>query len=153
HRFGVAQKERVRQLTRTVDVLALTATPIPRTLNLSLAGARDISVIETPPRDRLPVHTAICAYDDELVTDAILREVDRGGQVFYVHNRVETIHHAALKVQKLTPQVRVAVAHGQMGERDLERVMLDFLDQKSDVLVATMIIESGLDIPSVNTLI
>ena len=153
HRFGVAQKERVRQLTRTVDVLALTATPIPRTLNLSLAGARDISVIETPPRDRLPVHTEICEYDDELVTDAILREVDRGGQVFFVHNRVETIHHAALRVQKLVPQVRVVVAHGQMGERDLERVMLDFLDRKSDVLVATMIIESGLDIPSVNTLI
>jgi len=153
HRFGVAQKERVRQLTRTVDVLALTATPIPRTLNLSLAGARDISVIETPPPDRLPVHTEICEYDDELITDAILREVDRGGQVFFVHNRVETIHHAALRVQKLVPQVRVAVAHGQMGERDLERVMLEFLDRKSDVLVATMIIESGLDIPSVNTLV
>jgi transcription-repair coupling factor (superfamily II helicase) len=153
HRFGVAQKERVRQITRTVDVLAMTATPIPRTLNLSLAGARDMSVIETPPRDRLPVHTEICEVDDELVTDAILREVDRGGQVFFVHNRVETIHNMALRVQRLVPQVKVAVAHGQMAERDLERVMLDFLDRKSDVLVATMIIESGLDIPSVNTLI
>ena len=153
HRFGVAQKERVRQLTRTVDVLALTATPIPRTLNLSLAGARDMSVIETPPRDRLPVHTEICEYDDDLITDAILREVDRGGQVFVVHNRVETIHNMALKVQKLVPQVRVAVAHGQMAERALERVMLEFLDRKSDVLVSTMIIESGLDIPSVNTLV
>jgi transcription-repair coupling factor (superfamily II helicase) len=153
HRFGVAQKERMRQLTRRVDVLALTATPIPRTLNLSLAGARDMSVIETPPRDRLPVHTEISEADDELISDAILREVDRGGQVFFVHNRVETIHNVALKVQKLVPQVRVAVAHGQMAERDLERVMFDFLDRKSDVLVSTMIIESGLDIPSVNTLI
>jgi len=153
HRFGVAQKERVRQITRTVDVLAMTATPIPRTLNLSLAGARDMSVIETPPRDRLPVHTEICEVDDELITDAILREVDRGGQVFFVHNRVETIHNVALHVQRLVPQVRVAVAHGQMAERELERVMLEFLDRKSDVLVATMIIESGLDIPSVNTLI
>ncbi|TMQ73378.1 MAG: transcription-repair coupling factor [Candidatus Eisenbacteria bacterium] len=153
HRFGVAQKERLRQMTRTVDVLALTATPIPRTLNLSLAGARDMSVIETPPRDRLPVHTEIVETDDEVVTDAILREVDRGGQVFYVHNRVETIHHAALHVQRLVPQVRLAVGHGQMAERALERVMLEFLEKKTDVLVSTMIIESGLDIPSVNTLI
>ena len=153
HRFGVAQKERVRQITRTVDVLAMTATPIPRTLNLSLAGARDMSVIETPPRDRLPVHTEVCEVDDELITDAILREVDRGGQVFFVHNRVETIHNMALRVQRLVPQVRVSVAHGQMPERDLERVMLDFLDRKFDVLVSTLIIESGLDIPSVNTLI
>src|SRR4029453_11452640 len=114
--FGVAQKERIRQLTKQVDVLALTATPIPRTLNLSLAGARDMSVIETPPRDRLPVHTEIMEFDDEVVTDAILREADRGGQVFFVHNRVETIHNIALKVQQLVPQVRVAVGHGQMAE-------------------------------------
>jgi transcription-repair coupling factor (superfamily II helicase) len=153
HRFGVAQKEKLRQLTTQVDVLALTATPIPRTLNLSLAGARDMSVIETPPRDRLPVHTEIGEFSDELVTDAILREIDRGGQVFFVHNRVETIHHTALRVERLVPSVRLAVAHGQMPERDLERVMLDFLERKSDVLVSTMIIESGLDIPSVNTLI
>jgi transcription-repair coupling factor (superfamily II helicase) len=153
HRFGVAQKERLRQLTRQVDVLAMTATPIPRTLNLSLAGARDMSVIETPPRDRLPVQTEILEQDDEVLTDAILREVDRGGQVFYVHNRVETIHSAALALQRLVPMVRIAVAHGQMGERDLEQVMLDFLDKRHDVLVSTMIIESGLDIPSVNTLV
>jgi transcription-repair coupling factor (superfamily II helicase) len=153
HRFGVGQKERLRQMTRTVDVLALTATPIPRTLNLSLAGARDMSVIETPPRDRLPVHTEIVEVDDAVVTDAVLREVDRGGQVFYVHNRVETIHHAALHLQRLVPQVRMAIGHGQMPERELERVMLDFLERKTDVLVSTMIIESGLDIPSVNTLI
>jgi transcription-repair coupling factor (superfamily II helicase) len=153
HRFGVAQKERLRQITRTVDVLALTATPIPRTLNLSLAGARDLSVIETPPRDRLPVHTEIVEYDPELISDAILREVDRGGQVFYVHNRVETIHNTALMLQQLVPQVKVAVGHGQMHEHELERVMLEFLDRRSDVLVSTLIIESGLDIPSVNTLI
>jgi transcription-repair coupling factor (superfamily II helicase) len=149
----VAQKERLRQLTRLVDVLAMTATPIPRTLNLSLAGARDMSVIETPPRDRLPVHTEITEYDEEVIADAILREVDRGGQVFFVHNRVETIHNVALRVQKLVPQVRVVVAHGQMAERQLEHVMMDFLEKRSDVLVSTMIIESGLDIPSVNTLI
>ena len=153
HRFGVTQKEKIRQLARQVDVLAMTATPIPRTLNLSLAGARDMSVIETPPRDRLPVHTEILEYDEEVIADAMLREVDRGGQVFFVHNRVETIHNAALLVQKLVPQVRVAVAHGQMAERQLEHVMLEFLEQKHDVLVSTMIVESGLDIPSVNTLI
>jgi transcription-repair coupling factor (superfamily II helicase) len=153
HRFGVAQKERIRQLTRTVDVLAMTATPIPRTLNLSLAGARDMSVIETPPRDRLPVHTETLELDEDVVTDAVLREVDRGGQAFFVHNRVETIHNAALRLQKLVPQVRIAVAHGQMPERELERVMLEFLDRRWDVLVSTMIIESGIDMPSVNTLI
>jgi len=153
HRFGVAQKERVRQMTRLTDVLAMTATPIPRTLNLSLAGARDMSVIETPPRDRLPVHTEILEVDEEVIADACLREIDRGGQVFYVHNRVETIHNAALSLQRLLPQLRVAVAHGQMAERELERVMLEFLDRRWDVLVSTMIVESGLDIPSVNTLI
>ena len=153
HRFGVRQKERLRQITRQVDVLAMTATPIPRTLNLSLAGARDMSVIETPPRDRLPVHTEILEYDPEVIADAVLREVDRGGQVFFVHNRVETIHNAALGLAKLVPQIRIGVAHGQMNERELERVMLDFLDRKHDALVSTMIIESGLDIPSVNTLI
>ena len=153
HRFGVRQKERLRQITRQVDVLAMTATPIPRTLNLSLAGARDMSVIETPPRDRLPVHTEILEYDAEVISDAVLREVDRGGQVFFVHNRVETIHNAALGLQKLVPQIRLAVAHGQMNERELERVMLDFLDRRHDALVSTMIIESGLDIPTVNTLV
>ncbi len=153
HRFGVKHKERIRQMRRQVDVMALSATPIPRTLNLSLAGARDISVIETPPKDRLPIHTEILELDDEVVADAVLREVDRGGQVFYVHNRVETIHNAALYLNKLVPQVRVGVAHGQMPERQLEKVMADFLERRFDVLVSTMIIESGLDIPSVNTLV
>jgi transcription-repair coupling factor (superfamily II helicase) len=153
HRFGVAQKERIRQLTRTVDVLALTATPIPRTLNLSLAGARDMSVIETPPANRLPVHTEVIEYDPEVITDAILREVDRGGQVFFVHNRVETIYTKAAELQALIPQVRIAVGHGQMHEHEMEQVMLDFTEGRIDVLVATMIIESGIDIPTVNTLI
>ncbi len=153
HRFGVAQKEKIRQLTRTVDVLALTATPIPRTLNLSLAGARDMSVIETPPQNRLPVHTEVLEFDPEVVTEAVLREVDRGGQVFFVHNRVETIYNRAAMLQELIPQVSVGVAHGQMHERQLEQVMLDFTEGRLDVLVATMIIESGLDIPTVNTLI
>ena len=153
HRFGVAQKEKIRQLTRTVDVLALTATPIPRTLNLSLAGARDMSVIETPPANRLPVHTEVLEYDPEIITDAILREVDRGGQVFVVHNRVETIYTKAAELQQLVPQVRVVVGHGQMHEHEMEQVMLDFTEGRADVLVATMIIESGIDIPTVNTLI
>jgi transcription-repair coupling factor (superfamily II helicase) len=153
HRFGVAQKEKIRQITRTVDVLALTATPIPRTLNLSLAGARDMSVIETPPQNRLPVQTEVMEFDPEVVTDAILREIDRGGQVFFVHNRVETIYNAALQIQHLVPPVSVGVGHGQLGEHELERVMLEFTEGRLDVLVATMIIESGLDIPSVNTLI
>ena len=138
HRFGVAQKEKIRQLTRTVDVLALTATPIPRTLNLSLAGARDMSVIETPPANRLPVHTEVLEYDPDVVTDAILREVDRGGQVFYVHNRVETIYNTSAQLQLLVPQVRVLVGHGQMHEHEMERVMLDFTEGRADVLVATM---------------
>ncbi|MBK7367127.1 MAG: transcription-repair coupling factor [Candidatus Eisenbacteria bacterium] len=153
HRFGVAQKEKIRQLTRTVDVLAMTATPIPRTLNLSLAGARDMSVIETPPQNRLPVHTEVLEFDPEVVTDAILREIDRGGQVFFVHNRVETIYNTATMLQQLVPQVSVGVGHGQMSDHELERVMLDFTEGRLDVMVATMIIESGLDIPTVNTLI
>ena len=153
HRFGVAQKEKIRQLTRNVDVLALTATPIPRTLNLSLAGARDMSVIETPPQNRLPVHTEVMEFDPEVVTDAILREVDRGGQVFYVHNRVETIYNTAAMVQQLVPQVRVGVGHGKMGAEELEKMMFEFTEGHIDVLIATMIIESGIDIPSVNTLI
>jgi transcription-repair coupling factor (superfamily II helicase) len=153
HRFGVAQKEKIRQLTRTVDVLAMTATPIPRTLNLSLAGARDMSVIETPPQNRLPVHTEVLEFDPETITDAILREIDRGGQVFFVHNRVETIYNTATMLQQLVPQVSVGVGHGQMSDHELERVMLDFTEGRLDVMVATMIIESGLDIPTVNTLI
>ena len=152
-RFGVRQKERIKQFKRLVDVLTLTATPIPRTLHMSLMGARDMSIINTPPKDRLPIHTEIIRFDEEKIAEAILREVDRGGQVFFVHNRVQSIEETAELLRNLVPQVRFVVAHGQMPERQLEQVMLDFLDRKYDCLISTMIIESGLDMPNVNTLI
>jgi transcription-repair coupling factor (superfamily II helicase) len=152
-RFGVSHKERIKAMRREVDVLTLSATPIPRTLHLSLVGIRDLSVIETPPEARLPIQTRIAEDDDGLVRDAIARELDRGGQAFYVHNRVETIEAAAERVRRLVPGARVAVGHGQMAEGMLERVMLDFDAGKFDVLVCTTIIESGLDIPNANTII
>jgi transcription-repair coupling factor (superfamily II helicase) len=152
-RFGVGQKEKIKQLRREVDVLTLSATPIPRTLHLSLVGIRDLSVIETAPEARLPIMTRIAEDDDGLVRDAITREIDRGGQVFYVHNRVETIEAAAARVRKLVPRARVAIGHGQMAEGMLERVMLDFDAGRFDVLVCTTIIESGLDIPNANTML
>jgi transcription-repair coupling factor (superfamily II helicase) len=152
-RFGVAAKERLKQLRREVDVLTLSATPIPRTLNLALAGVRDMSVIETPPEDRLPIQTRVAEASAGLVRDAILRELDRGGQVFYVHNRVETIEAQAEQLRKLLPDVRLVVGHGQMGEGQLERVMLRFAGGDADVLVCTTIIESGLDIPNANTIV
>ncbi len=152
-RFGVSHKEQIKNLRREVDVLTLSATPIPRTLHLSLVGIRDLSVIETPPEARLPIQTRIAEDDDGLVRDAIDRELDRGGQVFYVHNRVETIEAAAARVRRLVPRARVAIGHGQMAEGMLERVMLDFAQGQFDVLVCTTIIESGLDIPNTNTII
>jgi transcription-repair coupling factor (superfamily II helicase) len=152
-RFGVSHKERIKSLRREVDVLTLSATPIPRTLHLSLVGIRDLSVIETPPEARLPIQTRIAEDDDGLIRDAINRELDRGGQVFFVHNRVETIESAAERVRRLVPRARVAIGHGQMAEGMLERVMLDFADGRFDVLVCTTIIESGLDIPNTNTIV
>jgi transcription-repair coupling factor (superfamily II helicase) len=152
-RFGVSHKERLKRLRTEVDVLTLSATPIPRTLHLSLVGIRDLSVIETPPEARLPIQTRIAEDDDGLVRDAINREIDRGGQVFYVHNRVENIEAAAARIRRLVPQAKVAIGHGQMAEGLLERVMLDFADGRFDVLVCTTIIESGLDIPNTNTII
>jgi transcription-repair coupling factor (superfamily II helicase) len=152
-RFGVAQKELLRALRLEVDVIALTATPIPRTLHMSLSGLRDISVIETPPEGRRPIRTHVGEYDEELIKDALERETARGGQSFYLHNRVETIEEAAEKLQQLCPGLRFVVAHGQLPERDLERRMLDFLRGDADVLVSTTIIESGLDIPQANTLV
>jgi len=152
-RFGVTHKERIKGMRREVDVLTLSATPIPRTLHLSLVGIRDLSVIETPPEARLPIQTRIAEDDDGLVRDAINRELDRGGQVFYVHNRIETIEAAAARVRRLVPRARVAIGHGQMAEGTLERVMLDFDAGRFDVLVCTTIIESGLDIPNTNTII
>src|SRR5579885_3615210 len=152
-RFGVAQKELLRQLRLEVDVLALSATPIPRTLHMSLSGLRDISVIETPPEGRRPIRTYVGEYDDELVLLALRREKERGGQSFYLHNRVETIDEAAARIAQLCPELRVIVAHGQMRERELEERMLAFLAGDADVLVSTTIIESGLDIPQANTLV
>ncbi|MBI2781691.1 MAG: transcription-repair coupling factor [Chloroflexi bacterium] len=152
-RFGVAAKERLKQLKREVDVLTLSATPIPRTLNLALAGVRDMSVIETPPEDRLPIQTRVAEASAGLVRDAILRELDRGGQVFYVHNRVETIEAQAEQLRALLPDARLVVGHGQMAEGHLESVMLKFAAGEADVLVCTTIIESGLDIPNANTIV
>jgi transcription-repair coupling factor (superfamily II helicase) len=152
-RFGVVHKEHLKRLRQTVDVLTLTATPIPRTLHMSLAGLRDMTVMETPPEARLPIQTEIRVEDDSLIRSAILREHDRGGQVYVVHNRVESIERAARRIRALVPKVRVAVAHGQMLEERLEQVMLDFLGGRYDVLVCTTIVEIGLDIPSVNTII
>ncbi len=152
-RFGVTQKEHFKRLRTTVDVLTLSATPIPRTLHMALTGVRDMSIIETPPQERLPVVTKVAPWDDDLVRTAILRELARGGQVFFVHNRVLTIHVVAQRVQRLVPSAKVAVAHGQMDERELERTMVEFAEGHHDVLVCTSIIESGLDLPNVNTII
>ena len=152
-RFGVAQKELLRQLRLEVDVLAMSATPIPRTLHMSLAGLRDISVIETPPEGRRPIRTHVGEYDETVIVQALERELVRGGQTFYLHNRVESIEDAAEKLRQLCPEARVLVAHGQMAERELEDRMLAFLSGDADVLVSTTIIESGLDIPQANTLI
>jgi transcription-repair coupling factor (superfamily II helicase) len=152
-RFGVKQKELLRQLKLKVDVISMSATPIPRTLQMSLAGLRDISVIETPPEGRRPVRTYVGPYDERLVKRAIEREVARGGQVFFLHNRIDTLHQVAEGLRSVCPGARVAEAHGRMDERELESTMLAFLRGEADVLVATTIIEAGLDIPSANTLI
>lgn len=152
-RFGVVHKDRLKHLRREVDVLTLTATPIPRTLYLSLSGARDMSTIDTPPEDRLPIRTYVAEYDERLIRDAILRELDRGGQVFFVHNRVRGIGVIAEQLRKLVPEANIAVGHGQMPEEQLEQVMLEFAAGRYDVLVCTTIIESGIDIPNANTLV
>ncbi|MGC2636490.1 MAG: transcription-repair coupling factor [Acidobacteriaceae bacterium] len=152
-RFGVRHKERLKQLRREIDVLAMSATPIPRTLHMSLVGLRDMSVIETPPRDRMAIQTVVAKFDEKLIRSAIEVELERGGQIYFVHNRVETIYEIAAKIQELVPAARVVVGHGQMGESDLEKVMLSFMHHEHDVLVATTIIENGLDIPLANTMI
>lgn len=153
HRFGVKQKEKIKRLRSDVDVLAMSATPIPRTLYMALMGARDLSVIETAPRERLPIRTVVRTYEAQLVKDAILHEIERGGQVFYLHNRVDTIYEVAKLLGVLVPEAKIAVGHGQMDERDLEHVMTDFVAGRYDVLVCTTIIETGLDIPNCNTII
>ncbi|HHY18472.1 MAG TPA: transcription-repair coupling factor, partial [Firmicutes bacterium] len=152
-RFGVAQKERLKYLKKNVDVLTMTATPIPRTLHMALVGVRDMSLIETPPEDRYPVRTYVTEYNPETVRESILRELARNGQVYFVYNRVQGIDDMAAKIQKLVPEARIAVAHGQMDEKYLERVMVQFLEREYDILVCTTIIETGLDISNVNTLI
>jgi transcription-repair coupling factor (superfamily II helicase) len=153
HRFGVVHKERLKKMRQLVDVLSLTATPIPRTLHMSLVGIRDLSIIETPPVDRLAIQTYVTRYDEKLIRDAILRELERGGQVFFLHNRVETIERFALKLADLVPEAKMAVAHGQMRPKELEKVMLDFFENRTQVLVCSAIIESGLDFPNANTII
>jgi transcription-repair coupling factor (superfamily II helicase) len=152
-RFGVVHKERIKQLRRRVDVLTMTATPIPRTLNMSLVGIRDMSIIETPPKDRLSIQTNVVKFDQAVITRAIRSELARAGQVYFVHNRVESIFSIGNLVTRLVPEARIAIAHGQMGEDALERAMVDFIARKYDVLVATTIVENGLDIPNVNTII
>lgn len=152
-RFGVTHKERLKQLRHNVDCLTLTATPIPRTLHMSLLGVRDLSVIETPPENRYPVQTYVVEYNDSLIREALERELGRGGQVYFLYNHVNGILSQADRIQRLVPDARVAVAHGQMAEEELERVMLDFLEGEIDILVTTTIIETGLDIPNVNTLV
>jgi transcription-repair coupling factor (superfamily II helicase) len=153
HRFGVGHKEKIKRLRTNVDVLTLTATPIPRTLQMSLGGIRDLSVIETPPAERQAIRTYVTEFDEEVIRDAIRRELRRGGQVFFVHNRVQSIGAMEMFLRRLVPEVRLAVAHGQMVERDLERVMMAFVKKEVDLLLTTTIIESGLDFPSANTIL
>jgi len=153
HRFGVRHKEWLKEMRQQIDVLTMTATPIPRTLNMALSGARDMSTIDTPPEERLPIRTQVVPYDEALIRRAILRELNRNGQVYFVHNRVQGIQQIAQRLQKIVPEASIAIGHGQMDEDRLSRVMLDFAGGRYDVLVCTTIIESGLDIPNVNTII
>ncbi|AAZ24540.1 transcription-repair coupling factor [Colwellia psychrerythraea] len=153
HRFGVKQKEKIKQLRSNVDILTLTATPIPRTLNMAMGGMRDLSIIATPPAKRLAVKTFVREHDEALIREAVLRETSRGGQVYYLHNHVDTIDKTAADIQKLVPEARVVTAHGQMRERELERIMSDFYHQRFNVIVCTTIIETGIDVPSANTII
>ncbi|MFZ0788389.1 MAG: transcription-repair coupling factor, partial [Chromatiaceae bacterium] len=153
HRFGVRHKEQMKALRAEVDILTLTATPIPRTLNMAMSGLRDLSIIATAPVERHPIKTFVSSWNDALVQEAVLRELKRGGQVYFLHNEVETIENQARKLEALIPEARIQVAHGQMRERDLERVMRDFYHQRFNLLVCTTIIESGIDVPSANTIV
>jgi transcription-repair coupling factor (superfamily II helicase) len=152
-RFGVRHKERLKQFRKEVDVLTMSATPIPRTLHMSLLGLRDMSVIETPPKDRMAIQTVVAAWDEKLIRSSIEKELERGGQVYFVHNRVESIYEISEKIREMVPKARILIGHGQMGETELERVMLAFMRHEADILVATTIIENGLDIPLCNTII
>src|SRR5579864_4115216 len=152
-RFGVRHKERLKQMRKEVDVLTMSATPIPRTLHMSMVGLRDMSVIETPPKDRIAIQTVVASWDEKLIRSSIEQELDRGGQVYFVHNRVDTIWEIAAKLQEMVPRARITVGHGQMSEGELEKVMLKFMHHEADILVATTIIENGLDIPLCNTIL
>jgi len=152
-RFGVRHKERLKQMRKQVDVLTMSATPIPRTLHMSLVGLRDMSVIETPPKDRIAIQTVVASWDEKLIQSAIEQELERGGQAFFVHNRVDSIWEIAAKLQTLAPRARIIVGHGQMSEGELEKVMLKFMHHEADILVSTTIIENGLDIPLCNTIL
>ncbi len=152
-RFGVADKEKIKELKNTIDVLTLSATPIPRTMHMAMIGIRDMSVINEPPEDRRPVQTFVMEYDREVIKEAILKELDRGGQVYYVYNRIEGIERAAAEIQAMAPDAKIVVGHGRMNERELESIMLSVMDGEADILVCTTIIETGLDIPNVNTII
>ncbi|KYH34363.1 transcription-repair-coupling factor [Clostridium tepidiprofundi DSM 19306] len=152
-RFGVTHKEKIKNMKKNIDVIALSATPIPRTLHMSLTGIRNISVIETPPEERYPIQTYVVEFNEQLIRDAIIREINRNGQIYFVYNRVETIKDMAAYISNLVPEARVAIAHGQMTKRELEDVMLDFMEGKYDLLISTTIIETGIDIPNVNTMI
>ena len=153
HRFGVSHKEKLKQMRKLVDVITLTATPIPRTLQMAVSGIRDLSLIQTPPENRLSIRTLVIRYDEEVIRDAIRREFERGGQVFFVHHRVQNIHRVASHLKRLVPEASLAIAHGQMRERELEKVMVQFVNREVNLLVCTSIIESGLDIPAANTIL
>ncbi len=153
HRFGVKDKEKIKEMKANIDVLTMTATPIPRTLHMSIVGVRDMSVIYEPPQDRKPVKTYVLEYDEEVIKEAITKELERKGQVFYLYNKVDGIEKKAFAVQSLVPEAKVAYAHGQMSGQELEDIMMDFIDKKIDVIVCTTILESGIDIPNANTII
>lgn len=153
HRFGVKDKEKIKQYKENIDVLTMTATPIPRTMQMSIVGIRDMSVIYEPPQDRKPVQTYVLEYDKEIIREAITKELERGGQVFYIYNIVESIAHKAMEIEKLVPEAKIAYAHGQMSGQQIEEIMQDFIDKKTNVLVCTTILESGIDIPNANTMI
>src|SRR5690606_4831465 len=153
HRFGVRQKEKIKALRADVDILTLTATPIPRTLNMAMSGMRDLSIIATPSAKRLAIKTFVRQHEPAVVREAVLRELKRGGQVYYLHNDVESIEKCAADLAELVPEARIGIAHGQMRERDLERVMSDFYHQRFNLLVCTTIIETGIDVPTANTII
>ena len=153
HRFGVKDKEKIKEIKTNVDVLTMTATPIPRTLHMSIVGVRDMSVIYEPPQDRKPVRTYVLEYDTEVIKEAITKELERDGQVFYLYNKVEGIEKKKEQVEKLVPEAKVAYAHGQMSGEELENIMMDFIEKKIDVIVCTTILESGIDIPNANTII